>query len=230
MNTLLAAIILYGASFFQGGGGPPPAPSGNTVRLVVGDSSSLDGVIDQPLFSALQGAGYDVSLVDDGEWQAAQPEEVAVVISPSASAAVLPSEYSNIPLGVLVMSSGAVQPLGLSSSPVGLDAKDRVSVVDTSHPVTSGLAVGDLLYSTTVSRLMYPSPSAAPAGATVLAEAGFGSTSPVLLVVEAGGQLVDGTTASGVRIVWGVLESSSLGSAGIDLFLRCVQYLATSGG
>ncbi len=117
------------------------------------------------------------------------------------------------------------------------DARDSIYIVNTTHPITSGLSAGKLQVYSELYSFNFGIPSA---DADVLASIEPNGKYPTLFIYEKGDKLVDGSVAPNKRIVFfygqAALPTTNYGpdlgmlnDTGKSLFLKTIEY-AMGGG
>jgi hypothetical protein len=204
------------------------------ILLVVPDASSLSSQ-DQMRNAALLSSGFAVSAISASASQTALDARSATADVAYISETVLPSDLgaklNGAPIGVVLEEGGLMDDLKLataSSAYVG----SQIVITDSTHPITSGLPLATMDVSTASQMLTRPIGSFAPGIQMLAKQVGGGSDQPVLLVVEYGGQLLDGQPAAGRRVVlpWGEspFEFGSLTYDALLLVRRALEWAAGS--
>ena len=207
------------------GGGPPPAPG--TVKMVVADPSALiAGEI--AIRDRLMNSGYTVSIVDDNAVVASDAIGAAFVfVSSTVGDATLGAKLRDVPQPVWIAKPFSFDNMLMTGSVANVDygnvSTDSVTITDTTHPLSAGLA-GTVLVTPTNKTKSWGLPGPA---ADVVATAGG---KPTTFAYQTGDQLVGGTTAPGCRLTSPAFQGgpTSFTAAAWAMFDAAATYAASN--
>jgi hypothetical protein len=123
---------------------PTPIPAAKTALLVVG-STSLTAA-DAAIKARLEGLGYAVAVVDDGQSTSADANGKAlVVISSTSQAALVNTKFRSSAVPVLSWEPYVFDDLGMTGAASGGDydfayGQTKLAIVDPAHPLAGGVS------------------------------------------------------------------------------------------
>ena len=182
----------------------PGPPSATSNLLFVTDDAASPSAADLTKIAKMESWGYTVQSITDSDTDAAFNTAIGasdvMYISEYVWGLTLASKPIDASIGVVFEEQFMTTALGISSS-YWADTVDVIDVLDNTHDVTSGMALGTVTVCSTFESLGSTSGTLAP-GAQVLANS---SSSPSLVVLEAGAARHDGNAAAGrrVKLPWG---------------------------
>ena len=170
------------------------------VLLVVDDSGSLNAQ-DLAKKSMMEGWGFTVNVIDSADSQAAFDAAVAVndvaFISEDIVSGDIGSKLRDAPIGVVAeeVNLSDVE-TGTASAITWDSAQTAINIDDNSHYITSPFSAGSLNVFTAAESMAYISGTTAPD----LAQLGSSPGGTTLFAIDAGGELYDGTSFTGLHI------------------------------
>lgn len=198
-----------------------------TVLIVVADAGTL-GADDVELGAIMTGLGWTVTFVSDETAENTTGYSV-VFISSSIVVGTLATKYRTATKGVCLLDPGVPDNLSFSSADAGsASALANISIIENTHPITSGFSLGSLTVLDTTRQMRIIAKTALGAGALVLAEQPSVSTQAMLLCYD-DGDLMDGGFAAPARRVYSPLHtySADLLPDGQTIFIeRVLNWLA----
>ncbi|MBT8098559.1 MAG: hypothetical protein KJO82_02350, partial [Gammaproteobacteria bacterium] len=202
------------------------------LLLVVGDSNnpSSDDVTRQSLITSWC---YAVSLIDasaqSSAFNSASAAHDVIYISENVDHAALHSKVKNQPIGIVSEERFQHARLGFSGD-LGASANlKRTNVVDNTHPVTSGLSLGDLQITSSNQPMQNLQGTLSPDLVTLGTHPSNGL--PSLAVLEAGAEVWNGddpVPANRVFLPWGgdAFEFESLNTDGQRIMRQAIEWAA----
>jgi Concanavalin A-like lectin/glucanases superfamily len=206
------------------------------VLMITDDASSL-GTMAQDKYDLLIGWGMTVTLISDNDSQANFDAAMALADVVYAAEPIISgtvgSKVSNASIGVVSDEDGLNDDLGISSSGGSKYNGSQIDIVSNTHYITSTVSIAEMddLAITTGSEELTTVSGTLGSGVTVLATRDSGS-GPTLAVVDAGGQLEDGSNAVGRRVAlpWGStgINIKNLNDAGKTILKRSLEWAGQS--
>ncbi len=183
-------------------------PAGAAEVLFVINPGTFDDA-DLAITTRLQDVlGHTVTTVDDDLCTTADAAGMdLVLISSSVLSGNVAEKYRDVSIGVIVWENGVYRSdrMAMATGGSHLSPYDTISIVNPAHPLAAGLPAGDVVVYTQGDRVCTVTAPLAP-GAVVIANAPDGS--PSLFALEAGAELLDGTTAAGRRVGSFIFDTS----------------------
>ncbi len=203
----------------------------NELLFVVADASTLTGA-ETAKKSLIEGWGYTVNLIDDGDsvtnFVAAFAANGVIFVSGEVSDTAVSSKLVKTTLGVVNEQISLHDELLLSTSAATNDFSN-ILVIDNTHYITDGIATGWHGIASSNQPLNALTGTLAP-GMTNLAEVWISGANYDfgLAVVDTGGQLNAGEIAAGRRaqLPWGTasFDFSALNANGQNLMRRAIEW------
>lgn len=209
--------------------------SANRLLLVAGNGSNPSST-DQAKRDMFESWGYTVTLIDDSDSQANYDAAVAVndvvYVSEEVNSGSVSTKLRDVTIGVVNDEGYLHDEFGFTSGNTSANSSHTViDIVDNSHPITEGFALGATALTSSPLTMGSVSISGLPAGATVLAHRSSSTVHANLVVADVGGTLLHGT-AAGRRVMLppnNDLDVSDLTSDGRLLIQRCLAWAAEGG-
>jgi hypothetical protein len=206
----------------------PPEPR---LLLVVGNAASL-AAAETARVALVESWGFVVTTIDDDDTAAnftaaAADHDVAYVPS-TIDGASLRSKLTTAPIGVVTEQREMAAWLEVERRTTRAYDDTAIRIVDTSHQITRTFAAGALTIFNATAELLRPDGPLAP-GAVGLAARSSDASMLVLVVVETGDTLDDGTPAPARRAVmpWGrTYAFADLNDNGRFLLQRALEWAA----
>jgi hypothetical protein len=176
--------------------------------------------------------GFEVTMIDDDESSAdylaaADTHDVAYVAS-TINAGNLQAKLATASIGVVSEEESMAEWLEVERKPLREYTESVIQVTDGSHPITWAFGAGLLTVASEETSLVRQNGPLAPGAATLAVKSGD-STRGVLVVVDTGGILDDGSPAPARRVVmpWGKsIEFADLNDSGRFLLQRSLEWAA----
>jgi hypothetical protein len=176
--------------------------------------------------------GFEVTLIDDDEAAeefatAASTHDVAYVPSTIAGAS-LSTKLTVAPIGVVGEEKDTAEWLEVEQKPTRDYDDSAINITDNTHAITRTFATEPLTIFDSTVKLLRQDGALAP-GAATLAVKPDDASKGVLVVVDTGGELYDGTLAPARRVVmpWGKnIAFGDLNAAGRFLLQRSLEWAA----
>ncbi|MGI9232620.1 MAG: DNRLRE domain-containing protein, partial [Woeseiaceae bacterium] len=213
---------------------------GGNLLLVVDDDVSLTAQ-EAARRSLIDSWGYAVNIIDVDDSQSTFDTAVATndvaYISDTITEAALGSKLTAATIGIVNESIDLNVALGFSGSSAN-SSRDEIDIIDNSHSITTGFALGLTTITNSLQRFTYFFTDTAP-GQQVLAETNHlgPQYNPSFLTLESGAELWGGGTAAGrrVQLPWGdgSFDINALNADGLTLLRRSIEWAAgaiASGG
>ena len=209
------------------------APSGPNVLLVVVNPGSLDAQ-ESAKKALIESWGYTVNVIDESDSQASfdtalSANDVAYV-SNSVSATAIGTKLTATTVGIVSEERALIVELGFGVD-TGSELGDEIDILDNTHPITTGFALGMMTIVTSQQPLMLVNNGTATgvdALAQILQVGSF--YEPSLMTLETGAQVVGGGSASGRRVSlpWGDpgFDINSLNDDGRTVMQRAIEWAA----
>jgi len=204
------------------------------VALIV-DNSTMPRDEDVWRKKTIEDWGFNVLLVEDAESQDFYDEIVAshdvAYVSETVQSPELNYKLRDATIGVVLEDGLLYDEFGIASSS-WIDHDDEIFMIDNSHEITFGFAVGRLVVCSSNQDLVGINGTLAPDSQTLANVSGSASES--LLILESGDDLYDGGTASGrrVKLPWGNggtgFDFTKLNANGLTLMRRAIVWAAAS--
>ncbi|NOZ41159.1 MAG: hypothetical protein GXP24_13170 [Planctomycetes bacterium] len=213
------------------------------VLLVSGQSPDATGGLATPSateqlrIDLMNGWGYDVTVISQQASQSEIDAELAnatvVYASGEASGTTIGAKLNAATIGVVTESFANAEQLGFYSSLTALSSnRSTISIVNTSHYITSGYATGNLTVASSSQSMKWTTSTTAPDAATI-AEADAATNFPSLLILDAGDLLASGANSAGRRcqLPWGEggFDVTALNTDGLALMQRAIEWAAGAG-
>lgn len=203
--------------------------------LVVGRDTGSAGPQDLAKQNRFKLFGYAATFIDDdnspAKFAAAVDTADVAYISEEAWGPSVSTKLKTAPIGVVNEESSLQHELGFSTADGINEPDDRITLVNTTHQITSEFSSGDLRICSTMQSLVKHSGVLTP-GAIVLAENDGPGNTPMLTVIESGAALQGGGSALGrrVQLPWGhsAFDFNSLTNDGLTLMRRSIDWAAGS--
>ena len=210
----------------------PSLGATDSLLLVVGDAANPSAE-DVARRKQLDRWRYGVTLIDDGATQGAFDAAVAthnvIWVSATASASALGSKLVGTTKGVLIEQRQLWQEFGVTAADATSYLGTSVEITDNTHYITETFSTGPLQILTTSDSLI--STAQALAGGAMSLGVEPGVTDHAVVTLEAGGDLVGGSAASGRRafVPWSGDSSfvfTRLSANGLQLLRRSLVWVA----
>ena len=191
----------------------PTAPTQNLVMVTSNGTTSTNSKV-TALAALFAGWGWNVTAIDDnatsGQFtDAAESNNVMFVTDTVSSGAG--DSVRGLDVGIVNEAFVAIDRLMYTSTgDQSWSSQTTVTIVDDTHPITTGFSTGSLTVHTSATDVNYWTESATsfPAGITVLADSPTSSDHGALFVAETGATLYSSNTAANRR-VWFPSDAAS---------------------
>ena len=208
-----------------------PATRPPRVLLVVKNISNLT-VQDAAKRHQLNAWGFPVTLVDDhdvnDEFDTLVTTGDVIYVSEEMRSTNVARKLKPVALGIVNEERVIYGMLGIASGNRAFYS-DRISVVDTTHPITASLSTGVSIICGSVENLVNANVIAS--GAQTLAK-DIASDRPVLVTIDVGAELYNGGNAAGrrVKLPWGGtwFDFHSLTDVGLSIMRSSIEWAAGS--
>ncbi len=213
------------------------------VLFVSGQAPDGDGGLGTPTaaeqqrIDLMEGWGYDVTVISQQATQVEFDAEFAnatvVYVSGVCNAGTLGTKLNAAAIGVVTESFIHAETLGFYVNLSGFSMSNtEINLVNTTHYITTGLAVGTLEVFSSDQELKWTSSTLAPDAAT-LANVSSALNYPTLLTLDAGDELADSSAAAGRRcqLPWGesAFDATALNTDGQLIMRRSLEWAAGAG-
>lgn len=210
-----------------------PGDDSLAVLMVVNDADNLNSQ-DQAKTSLFQGWGWSVTHLSadalQSEYDTAVATHDAAYVSEDVSSSQVGSKLTGAAIGVVTEEGYLFDDLLIASSAGGEFWDDAIDIVDNSHYITSPFATGPLTIGGGNVHCHVVQGTLAP-GADVLAER-EGSSSPMLVTLEAGASQYGGGGSAGRRVALpfggGSFDIGDLNDDGKTILKRAVVWASVS--
>lgn len=208
-------------------------PTAKRILFLQGNVTGTDATYDNTRVQIMQGLGYTVlrkttvAATSQSELEIAAACADAIYVSTTVVADDLGVKLKNTALPVILEELEVADSFGLTSSNGATFTDKRIDVIDNSHYFTDGLDLDQLDFwgSNTVMQGIAPNYAA---GLRILGQQKSSDRYPCLAVQDAGGTLIDNTTAAGIRMIvpWGGngTNPSGLNANGLALWQRILDW------
>lgn len=211
-----------------------PAPEDSPiVALIVADPSNPTNE-DTARASMIGSFGYIVRMVDDSAGTAGITAAIAdcdaVYVSDTANSGAIENALLTTTLGIVIENPQLARDLELTNS-VSPTTATQIDIVVSDHFVTSAIGSGEVAVFSSSDRMYHANSGAS--GAIALAERAGGPSNPMMLTIEPGAILRDGSAAMGRRIMlpWGdgSFDPDDLSAIGRTLTQRAILWTSRTG-
>ncbi|MEM7681018.1 MAG: LamG domain-containing protein [Planctomycetota bacterium] len=211
----------------------PGEGAASRMLMVVGNPTSPP-TRDTDKVAVFEGWGYTVTLIDDHANQAtidaALDAADVVYISETVGGGTVGSKFNAATIGIVTEEGYCADDMRLNQTNNGADDRAEVDIDDNTHPITSGLSLGQLTVgSVTLGLRTYTTP--APGAQVLIREVDTGD--PLMIAVDTGGALHNAETAAGRRVTlpWGQsnFDVGTLTADGLSIKRKAIQWAAASG-
>lgn len=203
------------------------------VLFVQGNVTGTEATYDNFRVTTMQGWGYTVirttttASTSQVELEAAAACSDVVYVSSTVPPNDLNTKLKNSAKGIVLEEALVADSFGLTTTDGPQAIEDQIRISDNSHYITSGLSTGAVRILTSASNLRTIAPNYA-SGLVWYGTEKNDPRYPNIAIMEAGGLLVDGTQAAGVRVFvpWGGdnLNPAQLNSDGQGLWRRTLDW------
>lgn len=208
-----------------------PRPPKTRLLMVVPNPANLDGE-EKARRVQFEDWDYVVTLIGATDTQAAFDNAVAnadvVYIPENVASTNVDTKLRNAPVGVISEEANLNDSFGLATADgPSYSGYTQIDVTNNTHFITEPLATGlvQIIASSSVELRYF---GGTMAGGVVVLATRSASSTPVLIAVEAGGTLVDSSSAAGRRVSlpWGgnVFNWSQLTPAGLTIARRSLEW------
>lgn len=211
--------------------------SSNTVLMVVANAGS-PSTSDIDKKTLIESWGYAVTLIDDGDSQANFDAALAAsdvaYIAEGSNPGTIGGKLTGTIVGIVNEQKALLIELGFSGE-VDSNSRSDIVILDNTHSITSGLALGTTTITTSNQPFTFTNNGSAP-GAQVLAETNQVSSffEPSLLTLETNAELWGGGSAAGRRVAlpWGDIgfDVNALNADGLMIMQRAFEWAAMPPG
>jgi hypothetical protein len=176
---------------------------------------------------------YTVTLIGEcaspAEFRVAAVGREVLYICHTVSSSNLAGKLLYLPIGIVDEETNLADDLKFQAGDGMTYTGNAINITDNTHPITTGLATGSMVITSSNTTLTYTGTTLGSGVKTPAKK--VGGTNPVLLSLETGATQIDGKTARGRRVLlpWGAdgFAFSQLNSAGKDLLHRALDWAAT---
>ena len=227
-QVLLQRALAWGMNADAGG-------SGNLLLVVDNAGSPAGKDLDRQ--ALMESWGYAVTLIDDGDSQASFDSALAVndvaFVTEGSNPGSIGSKLTDTTVGIVNEEKMLLVELGFSGE-FDSNSRSDVEILDNTHSITSGFALGTTTITTSNQPLTFTNNGSA-SGAQLLAETNQVSSffEPSLLTLEANAELWGGGFAAGRRVSlpWGDngFDINALNADGLMIMQRAIEWAAGAG-
>jgi glucose/arabinose dehydrogenase/PKD repeat protein len=225
-----------------GSSGPVVTQKNAYIRVGSVPSIALIGVSmppaagDAAIATDLRSRGFDVTSYDDEPANRPSAAQLAaahdlVLVSSTITSANVAGQFRTVDVPVIFWEQALLRTdrEALADNAV-VQAGTSISISNTSHPITAGLAAGNLPVFTSTQNFSLASGTIAPAPGTRVLATFAGGPNPALIASEQGAPLLAGYIAPARRVFYFLEDSSYLAAtaANKDLLLRCACWATDS--
>ncbi|MEM1027654.1 MAG: LamG-like jellyroll fold domain-containing protein [Planctomycetota bacterium] len=210
---------------------PTGATAPLTVLLVVGSSTMSDQ--DLAKAALFESWGYTVVTVIDSDSQAtfdaaAAGADVAYV-SEECSSSDVGTKLNGHPFGIVNEEAQLFDELGMATSR-SYYTGDTIRIADNTHPITSGLPIGDVQIASSLTSFVALSPGYEASGAALLATHSTSTGYTVVSALDVGDTMTDGNPAPNRRVCLPAggdsFDINALNANGHTLLQQAIEWAA----
>ncbi len=179
---------------------------GQPPRIAIIGASLPPSAADAAVADYLRSLGYDVTSLDDEPANRPSAPQLAedyglVMVSSTIASANVGGEFRTADVPVIFWENALLQSTreGLVSGGTTVAGQTQIAIIDNTHPIMQGLALGSATVYSSAQTLSLGTGTVAP-GATVLATRVGDAAQPAVMVAESGAALLDGYTAPQRRV------------------------------
>ena len=212
------------------------AGSSGNLLLVVGNAAGpSSGDLDRKVL--MESWGYAVTFIDDGDSQASFDAALAIndvaYVTEGSNPGAIGSKLTGTTAGIVNEEKMLLVELGFSGE-VDSNGRSDIVILDNTHSITSGLALGTTTITTSNQPFTFTNNGSVP-GAQIIAETNQVASffEPSLLTLETNAELWGGGFAAGRRVSlpWGDsgFDINALNADGLMIMQRAIEWAAGEG-